>query len=124
MSPVERTLHELRKKGYLASITERFIHNLKVPAGVRSDTFNLFDILALSPAPGYKIIGVQVCRGNDYSAHVRKICNQYSNNAKWFLKSGALLEIWAWRKLVVRRGGKARVWKPKIKQITIDDLEC
>jgi len=33
-----------------------------------------------------------------------------------------VLEIWSWRKLKRKRGGIAKVWRPKIVEITLKDL--
>jgi hypothetical protein len=122
ISHVQRTLKEQRKLGRLVDICERFVHNKHVPPGFRSDLFGLFDLIALSQNQG--IIGIQVC-GLDYAAHYRKITDQNSDNAIAWLVAGrgrSHIEIWAWRKILKKRGGKLRIWSPRIKSITHKDF--
>lgn len=103
-------------------IVERFIHNRKV-GGHRCDLLGLFDLLALSPREG--IIGIQVC-GPDFSEHYRKITEEKADNALLWLSCGrgrTKIEIWSWRKLLVKRGGKQRTWQARVKRISYNDLK-
>lgn len=123
VSHMQRTIKEQKARNRLCDICERFIHNKKIPPGFRSDLFGLFDLISISPSQG--IIGVQVC-GSDYAAHYRKITEQNYNNALLWLSSGrgrTHIEIWAWRKVLKKRGGKLRIWKPRIKRITYEDFK-
>jgi len=39
-----------------------------------------------------------------------------------WIQSGAKLILIGWRKIKKKRGGKAMVWSPRIKEITMEDL--
>ena len=117
-SPTQRTLKELRKRGYRVDIVERWI---PIPGGHgrRRDLFNIIDILALSTD---FILGVQSC-GNSFSAHWKKLTEDEAENTwDWLSMPYTRLEIWAWRKVKVKRGGKAVRWEPRIKAITLADV--
>lgn len=73
--------------------------------GVRQDLFGFLDLLALT---GGRIVGIQACGGGDAAAHRRKIENE--PKAHTWLRSGLALELWAWRKIKAKRGGKLRIW--------------
>ncbi len=119
MSPTERTLRELRKKYKRVGIVERFIHNNHVNrAGIRSDLFNVFDIVALSER---KIIGVQSC-GEDFSSHKTKMTKTHKSSCKHWIDCGGEILLIGWRKVKMKRGGKRMVYKPRKKWITREDL--
>lgn len=121
-SHMERTLKALRDQDCLCDIVERFCHNKFVGGhGHRSDLYHLFDVLALCPHRK-SIIGVQVC-GADFAAHYRKITQEYAANARLWLECNGTIEIWSWRKLLVKRGGKLRTWQSRVKEIVFEDLE-
>jgi hypothetical protein len=83
----------------------------------------IFDLLSFSPQEG--VIGIQVC-GPDFSSHYRKITEEKTDNALIWLSSGrgrTKIEIWSWRKLLVKRGGKLRTWQPRIKRISYTDFK-
>ena len=119
MSPTQRTIRELKNQGRTCGIVERFISNSNLGHGIRSDLFHLFDIVALDTARG--IIGVQTC-GADFSGHYRKITEEYGANAIEWIRCGGVIEIWSWRKVSYKRGGKLKVWKPRIAEIKLDDI--
>lgn len=119
MSPTQRTMRALRDQGRRCQIVERFNPHAG-PHGVRQDLFNIIDIIALDPARG--VVGVQSC-GSSFAAHRRKILeDHYQEAMDWLSTPGAVLEIWGWRKVKVKRGGKAMVWRPRIEEITLEDL--
>lgn len=117
-SPTERTLELLKKKYDHVGIVERFIHNKRLPHGIRSDLFNIIDIICLSPD---SIIGVQSC-GTDYASHFRKMTEQHKDKSTAWLTSGGRLFLIGWRKVKKSRGSKKYVIKPRFKEITLDDL--
>jgi hypothetical protein len=83
--------------------------------GVRQDCFGFIDYLCIDPIDG--VVAVQVTAPSGWSEHKARILrNVYA--ARWvgFDK----IELWTWRKLLKKRGGKARVWTPRIETITID----
>ena len=119
MSPTQRTIRELRNQGRRCGIVEKF-NAYAGPHGLRIDLFGIIDIIALDPERG--VIGVQSC-GNSFSAHLKKILiEHYQETLDWLQTPGTVLELWAWRKVKKKRGGKAMVWRPRIKQITLEDL--
>ena len=119
LSPTQRTIRELRNQGRLCGIVERFISNTSFGHGIRSDLFHIFDIVALDSARG--IIGIQTC-GSDFAAHLRKMTEEYGGNTIEWLKCGGVAELWSWRKCSYKRGGKLKVWKHRIKEITLEDF--
>lgn len=116
------TLNEQKNLLRQCGVVEKFIHNKKVP-GVRSDLFGIFDLVAIDPEKG--IIGIQSC-GGDFASHYRKITEQKAEMAIKWLSAGrgrTKIEIWAWRKVVEKRGAKKKIWSPRIKEITYDDFK-
>ncbi len=120
MTSTQRTLRELRHNGRVCAIVEKW--NPHVGAhGIRQDLFGIIDILALDPQRG--VVGVQCCIGA-MKSHIVKITETLAQETTDWLKTpGTSLEIWSWRKVKKKRGGKAIVWRPKIKEITLDDIE-
>lgn len=120
MTPTQRTMRFLRDQGRRCAIVERFnVH--AGPHGQRQDLFGIIDIIALDPQRG--VVGVQSC-GSAFSAHKRKIMEEkYQETHDWLSTPGTVLELWGWRKVKVKRGGKAMIWKPRIIEITLRDLE-
>ena len=123
LSPTQRTLRELRAIGRLVDVCERWMINPRHPAGgFRKDMFGFLDLIALDPERG--IIGIQSC-GQSYKAHLDMIMDsdKTENVIEW-LKCGGKLELWGWRKLKLKRGGKAMRWRPRIKEITLEDFNA
>ena len=118
MTPTQRTLRELRNRGMICGIVERF-NSFAGPHGIRQDLFGFIDIICLDPSRG--IIGVQSC-GNSFSQHYKKITEEKNQECYEWLRCGGKVELWAWRKLKLKRGSKALRWTPKIKVITLEDL--
>jgi hypothetical protein len=65
-SPTQRTLAHLRKLGYTADVTERWIPG----ANVRRDLFGFIDILAINDT---EVLGVQATSGDHVAERVLKI---------------------------------------------------
>ena len=83
----------------------------------RQDLFGIIDLLVLDGG----ILGIQVCSGGDYQAHVRKLMEDEAENTRAWLESGGRIQIWAWRQILAKRGGKAKKWVPKKSDKVIDD---
>ena len=67
------------------------------------------------------ICGIQSCAGSGFAAHDRKILeSEYS--PEW-LKAGGHIELWAWRKIKMKRGGKQMVWRPRLKVYSLKDFK-
>ncbi len=121
-TPTQRTLEYYRKEGWTCEVIERWIRNPKHPAGgFRKDWMGFGDILAMGEN---SIIAIQSC-GQAFSAHNKKITEDeiVSPNAYLWLKNGGRLLLIGWRKIKLKRGGKAMRWQPRIKEYTLKDFE-
>ncbi len=120
LSPTQRTLRELRNQGRVCAIVERWIGHVG-PRGIRQDLFGIIDIIALDPERG--VVGVQSC-GSSFSEHVRKLLDDRAQSCvDWLMTPGTVFELWGWRKVKLKRGGKAMRWRPRIREFTLDDFE-
>ena len=109
ITPTQRTLAAMREQGRLCAIVEKF-NAFAGPHGVRQDAFGFIDIIAIDPVQG--IVAIQSC-GQDYSGHIKKMLEERNENVYAWLKH-AKLELWAWRKIKLARGGKAMRWSPRV----------
>lgn len=109
-SPTQRTLAELRKRGYTAAITEHFNPH----ARVRQDLFGFIDILAVHPKG--ELLAIQTCsgEGGDPAARVTKIL---ALPVARLLACHCSIEVWSW----ARRGarGKRKLWTLKEESLTV-----
>jgi hypothetical protein len=99
-----------------ADIVERF-NQYAGPHGRRSDMFGFADIVALD-LERHAIVAIQCCGQSKFAVHRRTIledCNEAVGN---WLACGGVIELWAWRKVKLHRGGKAMRWKPRVEIIT------
>jgi hypothetical protein len=120
MTPTQRTLKALKDMGRKCGIVEKF-NRFAGPHGVRQDLFGIIDIIALDKEQG--VIGVQSC-GSAFSEHYKKIIIEHREDTyEWLTTPGTKLELWGWRKVKVKRGGKAMKWEPRIQEITLEDLK-
>ena len=106
-SPTQRTLRYIKNKGYTAGVVERFLA-FAGKFGRRSDLFGIIDIIAIKDG---EILAVQSC-GQAFSEHKRKMLAE-PKGLEW-LNAGGKLVLIGWRKLKLKRGGKAVRWKPRI----------
>ena len=121
LSSTQRTLRVLRERGLVCAIVEKW-NRFAGPFGCRQDLFGIIDVLGLDPQKG--VIGAQCCVGATFRQHYEKITKErYEETKAWLSTPGCSLEIWAWRKIKLERGGKAMRWEPKVRQITLGDLE-
>jgi hypothetical protein len=119
LSPTQRTLRELRQRGVIVAIVERW-NQFGGPFGIRQDLWGFGDALALYPE--YKgVTAIQCCARSGLSAHRTKILE--NEIAPEFLKAENRIEIWAWGKVKKVRGGKLMVYKPVIEEITLQNYE-
>ena len=123
LSPTQRTMRALREIGTKCAVVERwnaFAPRPGGPPGIRIDLFGIIDVLALDPERG--VVGIQCC-GADFAAHKRKLLEERAQDTlDWLSTPGTVLEIWSWRKVKAKRGGKAMVWRPRVEEITREDL--
>jgi len=119
ISNTSRTLEYIRRQGWIADIVERF-NPYAGKFGQRKDLFGCIDIVALGEN---SIIAVQSC-GQAFSEHNKKITQDERvapNALKWVQCGGRLILI-GWRKVKLKRGGKAKRWSPRIKEYTEVDF--
>lgn len=120
LSPTQRTLRALKEQGMVCAIVEKW-NQYAGEHGKRVDLFSIIDILALDPIRG--VVGIQACAGSGYSEHYKKLTiEKCQETTDWLSTPGTKLEIWSWRKVKLQRGGKAVRWKPRVEEITLDDL--
>lgn len=106
----------MREQGRLCGIVEKF-QQYGGKFGVRQDLFGFIDIIAIDPTQG--IVAIQSC-GQDYSGHVKKLTEERNEAVFEWLKH-APCELWAWRKVKLKRGGKAMRWMPRIADVIISN---
>ena len=115
LSPTQRTLKAMREQGRICGVVERFNSHVG-EFGIRQDFLGFVDIIAIDPVDG--IIAIQSC-GQSFSEHVRKLTEERNENMYEWLKH-AKCELWGWRKIKLKKGGKAMRWKPRIVDFTLD----
>ena len=115
ISATSRTLEYIRSQGWLADKVEQF-NPYSGKFGQRKDLFGIIDIIALGEN---SIIGIQSC-GQAFSEHDKKILE--SDNTHLWLQNGGRLILIGWRKVKLKRGGKAMRWSPRIKEYTLENL--
>jgi hypothetical protein len=89
----------MRKRGYLADVTEKWIPR----ANVRKDLYGFIDILCLKDA---EIIGVQATSAPNVNARVSKIAGH--ENVGAVRKAGIRILVHGWSKRGAR--GKRKMW--------------
>jgi len=112
MSPTQRTLKYYRDLGYTCAMVERWNPH----SHVRQDLLGFIDIIGLNHARG--IVGIQ-STGQAFASHRRKILEERAEECMLWLRCGGRVDLIGWRKLLVKRGGKARRWAPRIEEITL-----
>lgn len=117
LSPTQRTLRALRDRGLHVGIVERF-NRYAGPHGVRQDLFGFIDLVAIDVD---SILAIQSC-GQSFAAHDRKIREECGEKAAAWLAAGGALELWGWRKVKRKRGGKVMVWSPRVKRYAPADF--
>lgn len=119
ISNTSRTLNYLRQQGWVADKVEQF-NAYAGKFGQRKDAFGFIDILAMGENT---IIAIQSC-GQAFAEHNRKITEDeiVAPNVLMWLENGGRLLLIGWRKVKLKRGGKALRWQPRIKEYKIEDL--
>ena len=119
-SPTQRTMRYLREHGNICAVVEKWNAHVG-PFGVRQDLFGIIDILVLDPERGF--VGIQACSQSSAS-HLRKMKEERTEECiHWLSTPGGFIEVWCWRKIKPKRGGKLRRWQPKVTEITMEDFE-
>jgi len=108
----------MREQGRICGIVEKFNHHVG-EFGIRQDLFGFIDIIAIDPVNG--IIAIQSC-GQDFAGHIRKMTEE-RNDAMYQWLQHAPVELWGWRKVKLKRGGKAERWKPRVADFILGENE-
>lgn len=116
LSPTQRTLKAIREQGRLCGIVEKF-NQYAGKFGIRQDLFGFIDIIAIDPEDG--IVAIQSC-GQDFRGHIRKLTEERNDIVFEWLKH-APCELWGWRKVKLKKGGKAMRWRPRIADLSISE---
>ena len=114
ISPTQRTLAALRDRGIICDIVERY-NAYAGPFGRHNDFLGFADIIGCVPGGG--ILAVQSC-GQSFSEHLKKLREEAGDNCLAWLQSGGHIELWSWRKVKLKRGGKAMRWSPRVLVVT------
>lgn len=115
MTPTARTLRELRRLGYRCQVVEQTVPH----TFIKRDLFGFVDIIAVgSSACGRKTLAVQATSGSNVGARLEKIRTECQAALKDCLWAGWRVEVWGWRRLKVKRGGKAVRWEVDRREIT------
>lgn len=117
LSYTQRTLRECRNRGRICDRAEHW-NAYAGPHGLRQDLFGFIDIVCLDPTG---IVAIQCTGPSGHSSHKKKILE--NEHAPEWLKSGGRIELWSWRKLLVKRGGKAQRWTPRIEHIDMGNFQ-
>lgn len=105
----QRSLAYLRAEGWTPWIVERWIRVPNHPGGgKRVDCYNLIDILAYRDG---ELIGVQSTGPSGHASHRRDmLANEHLPE---LVRAGIQVVLLSWRRLLVKRGGRARTWQPR-----------
>ena len=114
-SPTQRTIRYLKDSGGIPGIVERFNAHIG-PFGIRQDLFGFIDIVNIDPEEG--IQAIQSC-GQGFSTHIKKMTEE-RNEAMYEWLKHATVQLIGWRKVKLKRGGKATRWKPRIAIFWLD----
>lgn len=97
-SPTQRTLAYCRAEGWIPAVVERWNQY----AQIRQDLYGFLDLLVMDDKPG--LLGVQCTSGSNAAARMEKIGAE-PKALHWLLR-GLRVEVWGWRKVKGKRGGR------------------
>lgn len=116
MSPTQRTLAELRDRRLVKTVW--IVEHWNSFAHIRQDLFGFVDVLALVRPLGntkHQTWAIQTTT-TGVAERIAKIrANPHYENC---LNAGWRIFVWGWRKLKVKRGGKAVKWTLREIEIT------
>jgi hypothetical protein len=115
------TMELFRRNGFEIGKVEQWIPGRGMAGGgCRRDLFGFIDAIAMpdsSPSGGvfrdvlHGCVAVQAC-GTDVKEHMKKIQAQ-PLATNWLRDCGPIVLV-CWRRIKVKRGGKAIRWKPRV----------
>jgi hypothetical protein len=113
-SATARALEDLRALGFIAAVVEK-----RLPHCFRTkDCFGFGDILAVRPGIGVVLIQATAGDGGNHAARRSKLVAL--DEARVWLESGGLIEIWSYRK--GGAAGKRKTYALRREEIRLDDL--
>lgn len=124
MTPTQRTLKYYRGLGYKIGSVERYVSyapkdpRRRFRPGQKFDLFGIIDMIAIRKN---EIIGVQ-STGSAFSSHMKKMTVENRQASLDWIDSGGKLVLIGWRKILKKRGGKLKIWSPRIKEIVKEDV--
>ena len=102
-SPTKLSLAELRKRGYMVAVVEKFNPFVKI----RQDLWNFGDLLCVHPInKEFLIVQTTSDKGGNVSKHKQKV--QDNKNLKIWLEAGGKFLIHGWAKK--GKAGKRKLW--------------
>ena len=104
-SPTQRTLNELRTRGFFPAVVERIIPK----SYIRKDLYGCIDILAIM---GPTTVGVQATDHTNHSKRVVKAINE-PMLIEWLRGGTRLWQCWSWKKV-------GRFWEPRIEEVELN----
>lgn len=110
-SPTQKTLAELRKKGYMAAVVEKW----NTHARIRQDLYGIIDVLAVMDKV---TLGIQATSGGNVNARVKKALES-PTLVNWLSGGTRAFSVWGWQK--VGEKGKAKHWQYRSVTITLID---
>ena len=115
-NPTTRTLANLRDRGYRPFVVESYNAYIKR----KKDLYGFIDVVGLNPDyPG--VLGVQTTTGDHLAERIHKA---KALKAYWhWLQCGNPVEFHGWRKVLAKKGGKLKIWAPRIVRVTWEDRE-
>lgn len=109
-SPTQRSLKKLREEGCdIVQVVERWC----TFSNRRIDLFGIIDVLAIK---GNETIAIQTTSGSGVSARIKKI--EDSPALEYIRAAGWTFHVHGWRKVKVKRGGKAMRWECRVVDIS------
>jgi hypothetical protein len=109
MLTTERSIQFCKKNGWRVGKVEMWVPKVNI----RRDLFGWMDLLVWIPEEK-KWVGVQSCAMQHRADHLEKIKGRQEIQdalTDWLSIPGHDAELWSWRKLKVKRGGKAVRWE-------------
>ncbi len=120
-SPTQRTLDELRKRGWTAQVVEK-----RLPRTFTTvDLFGVIDVVGIVPPmprgpvgalvmPGVTrgaILGIQATSGTNHASRRAKILAE--PRAKEWVEAGGRLELWTWSQRVAHKQDGSKAKRPR-----------
>lgn len=116
--PTQRTLKELRERGFPYQITEKYMR-FAGGGGFKKDLWGA-DIIALDGLPGSLLI--QTTSDANHAARRTKVLA--IPEVKLWLEAGNRFQVWTWGKKSSDGRGSRKVWTLREEEITLEQLRA